>query len=152
FALAAKEVTVAQFLRFRKGHDYNKQYAPTREHPVNQVSWYDAAAYCNWLSEQEGLPEAEWCYEPNAQGQYTEGMRPKSGYLMRPGYRLRTEAEWEYACRAGALTARPFGETDELLGQYALYTKNSQDQGMQPPGQFKPNDWGLCDLLGNALE
>jgi formylglycine-generating enzyme required for sulfatase activity len=152
FALAAKEVTVAQFLSFRRNHAYNKQYAPSGEHPVNVVSWYDAAAYCNWLSGQEGIPEEEWCYEPNAKGDYAEGMRPKAGYLGRTGYRLPTEAEWEYACRAGALTARPYGETDELLGKYAWYATNSQTKEMLAPGQFKPNDWGFLDLLGNALE
>jgi hypothetical protein len=55
FALAAREVTVAEFLRFRTDHRYFKEYAPTEDCPVNEVSWYDAAAYCSWLSKQEGI-------------------------------------------------------------------------------------------------
>jgi formylglycine-generating enzyme required for sulfatase activity len=57
FALAAREVTVAEFLRFRKDHKYDKGFAPTEDCPVNKVSWYDAAAYCNWLSKQEGIAQ-----------------------------------------------------------------------------------------------
>src|SRR5262249_55411268 len=73
-------------------------------------------------------------------------------YLSLQGYRLPTEAEWEFACRAGALTSRSYGETEELLGKYAWYTKNSQDGAMLLPGSLKPNDLGLFDLYGNAVE
>src|SRR6202043_366575 len=101
YAIAAKEVTVEQFLRFRNDHAYAKHSTPTLDCPVNMVTWYDAVAYCNWLSDQEGL---ERCYEPNAQGAYAAGMKMKANYLQLTGYRLPTEAEWEYACRAQALT------------------------------------------------
>jgi formylglycine-generating enzyme required for sulfatase activity/tetratricopeptide (TPR) repeat protein len=148
FALAATPVTVEQFLRFRRGYEYVPSYTPTEDCPVHGVWWYLAAEYCNWLSKQEGLPEAQWCYEPNPDGQFASGMRLAPDYLKRTGYRLPTEAEWEYACRAGAVTARCYGEADDLLGEYARYEGNSQGRSW-PVGGRKPNDLGLFDLHGN---
>jgi formylglycine-generating enzyme required for sulfatase activity len=152
FAIAAKEVSVEQFLRFRKNYNYNKEYARSPDCPINTVSWYEAAEYCNWLSEQEGIPKEQWCYLPNEQGKYADGMKAAPDYLTRTGYRLPTEAEWEYCCRAGSLTARYYGETDDLLKKYAWYTKNSGDRCLLPGGALKPNDFGLFDMQGNALE
>jgi formylglycine-generating enzyme required for sulfatase activity len=79
-------------------------------------------------------------------------MKLKEGYLQLEGYRLPSEAEWEYACRAEAVTSRPYGEGEQLLGQYAWYAQNSLGRGMAPAGSLKPNDLGLFDMLGNALE
>jgi formylglycine-generating enzyme required for sulfatase activity len=110
------------------------------------TNWYEAAAYCNWLSSREGIAEDQWCYETNPQGQVT-GVKPN--YLNLTGYRLPTESEWEYACRAGALTSRYYGESDELLGKYAWFLRNAEDHSW-PVGSKKPNDLGLFDMHGNV--
>ncbi|MCS6852318.1 MAG: formylglycine-generating enzyme family protein [Gemmataceae bacterium] len=91
-------------------------------HPVLCITHHAAMEYCRWLSKRTGKV-----------------------------YRLPTEAEWEYACRAGAQTAYCFGDDPALLGDYAWYVKNSEDT-THPVGTKKPNRWGLCDMHGNVAE
>ena len=154
FAIAATPVTREQFLRFlpKFTHAEMRRY-PDPTCPIGGVVWYEAAAYCNWLSKQEGMPESEWCYEPlqdpNTDPEYKDGMKLARNYLQRKGYRLPTEAEMEYATRAGAVTSRYFGETEDLLPKYAWYLKNSQERTW-PVGGLKPNDLGLFDMQGNV--
>jgi formylglycine-generating enzyme required for sulfatase activity len=77
-------------------------------------------------------------------------------YQKRTGYRLPTEAEWEFACRAGAQSLWCFGEANaELAGHYAWWLGNARSEGDQrafPVGSLKPNDWGLFDMHGNVAE
>jgi formylglycine-generating enzyme required for sulfatase activity len=96
-------------------------------HPVECVSWEDAMAYIerlNSISEEKSL-----------------GRR----------YRLPTESEWEYACRAGSTSAYCFGEEESLLGDYAWYGSNSGSK-THPVGEKRPNAWGLHDMHGNVWE
>jgi len=96
--------------------------------PVEQVSWEECHT---WLEELNGLEE----------GRLPEGF----------GYRLPTEAEWEFACRAGSSTRFHFGEGDDQLREYAWYSGNSRSQS-HPVGEKKANDWGLHDMHGNVWE
>jgi formylglycine-generating enzyme required for sulfatase activity len=110
-----------------------------------------AAHYCNWLSEQEGEPRDQWCYVTNGVGGYAEGMSIPADVFHRTGYRLPTEAEWEYACRAGTVTSRYYGNSIDLLGEYAWYQANCKER-VWMCGRLLPNDLGLFDMLGNVLE
>ncbi len=150
FGVATREVTVEEFLRFRQNHPYNPQASPEPDCPISDVTWYQAAQFCRWLSEQEGFTDDECCFPP------IEEIGPQSvtlpaDYLDRPGYRLPTEAEWEYVTRAGTQTIRPFGNGDLFLPEYAWYQRNSENHA-HPVGLLKPNDWGLFDVLGNMTE
>lgn len=155
FALANREITVAQFRKFledpmvKTKHDYQKNRSPVDDGPMIGVTWFQAAQYCNWLSKREGIPPSEWCYPDLEEFHY--GMVLPKDYLSRQGYRLPTEAEWEYACRAGSATSRFFGCCEEMLREYAWSSRNSNTRTF-PCGQLKPNDLGLFDIYGNAME
>ena len=150
-ALAAREVTIAEFRRFRNEYIMTNDFARTDDCPVHLVSWYDAVAYCNWLSEQDGIPKEQWCYLPNDQGKYAEGMKVVPDILSRSGYRLPTSLEWEYACRAGSVTRWSIGEAEDLLTNYAWCVSNSLSR-LHPVATLRPNDFGLFDMHGNAWE
>jgi len=151
FRLSRYETTIAQFRAFvdeskyktdaessglggivrdRNGQDSQKPEYTWRDpavaqgdgYPVGQVSWRDADEFCKWLSRKENRT-----------------------------YRLPTEAEWDWACRAGSEGAYCFGDDVKELGDYAWYSDNSEGKS-HPVGQKKPNAWGLYDMHGNIAE
>jgi formylglycine-generating enzyme required for sulfatase activity len=124
--------------------EYERHHLPNPSHfkgptlPVEQVTWVQAAAYCNVRSRAEGLRP---CYnEDTAECNFDAD-----------GYRLPTEAEWEYACRAGTDGAYSFGGDPRKLGEHAWFADNAAKKTHQV-GQKKPNPWGLFDMHGNVAE
>ena len=143
FMMCKYQVTMKEYLEFSKstdthhpewmeeGSDYNIKTG-TNDHykdqnfnddsPIIGVSWDDAQAYCQWRSRKEGKT-----------------------------YRLPTEAEWEYSCRAGTTTKWSFGDNSSELDNYAWYDDNAKGK-VHPVGDKKPNPWGLYDMHGNVWE
>ena len=115
----------------------------TSKHPVESVSWIDAVRFCNKLSERHEVPS----YYKITKVKDDDVVTIRGGV----GYRLPTEAEWEYACRAGTKTTWHFGEKADDLKDHAWYAENSSDR-THPVGQKKPNAWGLYDMYGNVPE
>ena len=129
FWLGAHPVTVGQFRKFvaesqyEAGPRWRSEFpSQTDDHPVVCASWQDAKAFCVWLARREGNQ-----------------------------YRLPTEAEWEYACRAGTQTRYSFGDNESDLADHAWFDMNSSDQ-THAVGQKQPNAWGLSDMHGNAWQ
>ena len=147
FAVATREVTVAQFERFLASGPQARRpgaaIAPSAgaDCPVLGIDWMAAAAYCNWLSRRENL-------EPYY---VVQGMELSVPHPEGAGYRLPSESEWEYACRAGSKSARPYGASEAFLVDYAWFLSNASKRA-HPVGGLKPNDLGLFDILGNAFE
>ena len=141
FFLSDHEVTVGEYREFveKSGHEppilwgtkfryvksdlCNWNRSDTERHPVNCVSWFDAAAYIRWLNKRQ----EKW------------------------SYRLPTEAEWEYAARAGKMTKWPCGEAKQCVYEIAWFNENSK-KTTNPVKSKKPNSWGLYDMYGNVWE
>ena len=105
---------------------------------MERTQWTDAVRFCNRCSELEGLTP---CYD----------LARWECRFDADGYRLPTEAEWEVACRAGAVTARYYGRGRELLPRYGWFVKPVSERAW-PVGSLRPNDLGLFDALGNVAE
>jgi formylglycine-generating enzyme required for sulfatase activity len=135
FLMDQSEITQEVYQRVM-GTNPSRQKKP--KNPVEQVTWTAAVRFCNARSAQEGLKP---CYDTNRWGcDFSAG-----------GYRLPTEAEWEYACRAGSTTAYYFGDNPEDLKAFGWFEGNAQAQP-HPAAQRKPNAWGLYDMAGNVWE
>ena len=143
FWMGKYEVTNTEFRKFRPNHNsksFDFHYLNSNNQPVVYVSWIDAKAFARWLTQQHG-------------GQYE--------------FRLPTESEWEYACRAGTKTARFWGNNLDNACSYAniadrkakaewsYWTAHDCDDGhaaAAPVGSYRPNSFGLHDMLGNVWE
>jgi formylglycine-generating enzyme required for sulfatase activity len=113
----------------------------TDRHPVESVTWFEAVRFCNLLSEREGLRPFYVMQGGDVRVPDWDGT----------GYRLPTEAEWEYACRAGSRTRYSFGDDANGLSDHAWFVGNS-GMAPNPVGQKRPNPWGLHDMHGNMSE
>ncbi|MGW8178909.1 MAG: formylglycine-generating enzyme family protein [bacterium] len=111
---------------------------PGQNNPVEQIRWSDAVRYCNGRSRLEGLQP---CYD----------LENWNCDFTRNGYRLPTEAEWEYACRAGTKTPYFFGNDSKKLSSFAWFNENS-GQRPRPVGRKLPNSFGLLDMVGNVWQ
>lgn len=147
FAVATKEVSLRQYSLFRPASLDEADRQRSLDSPAGRVSLAEAMGYCRWLTEQEGLSENDMCYEVQSDG----SLQVHREWLTRTGYRLPTEAEWEFACRAGSTTRRNYGHNDEFLGSYGWYLATSDGQA-RPCGLLLPNDFGLFDMYGNVAE
>jgi len=129
FHLGRTEVTQGQWTEVMGTTPWKDKYGVREgdDYPAVNVNWEDAVEFCRKLSEKEGVE-----------------------------YRLPTEAEWEYACRAGTTTMYSFGDDESQLGEYAWYSKNTiffgKEEYAHIVGQKKPNKWGLYDMHGNVFE
>ena len=157
FAMFSLEVTQGQFESLM-GYNPSPLATCGMDCPIERVTWYEAAAYCNALSSADGFPA---CYTCTGTGVEVI-CEPAADYATPyecPGYRLPTEAEWEYAVRAGTTTATYNGDLDhieceepnDVLDSIAWFCGNSGST-LQEVGTRNPNSWGMYDMLGNALE
>lgn len=164
FELSATEVTITQYTNYLRdtgqihptsqrlkyrikpdGKSRSREFDLHVMCPAQQLTYYEAARFCNWLSSQEGFDP---CYEPNSKGEFASGMKFVKG---RTGFRLPTTREWEYACRAGSKMRWSCGDDRSAITTYARFFNNSSESSW-PVGSRAPNWFGFFDMHGNVWE
>ena len=138
FEMSVYEITQGQYKSVTGTSPSDNGHGVGDNYPVNMVSWWDAIKYCNALSVKSR-------YQPC----YNESTGDCD--FSKNGFRLPTEAEWEYACRAGSRTRYNLGDVISDLDRAGWYENNS-GYTSHPAGQKTPNAWGLYDMHGNVWE
>jgi formylglycine-generating enzyme required for sulfatase activity len=147
FRISSTEITQGQFLAVAGRNP--SIFADRLPHPVENVSWFDALDFCNRLSTRMDLsPRYRLTGVVASGGTITFAQVER---IEGTGFRLPTEAEWEYACRAGMQAAFHFGDSAMAAGEY-MWSRNNSDDSTHPVGAMSPNAWGLFDMHGNVWE
>lgn len=144
FEINRLEVTVWEWKEYCKKTKTALPKAPTwgwnDNYPITNITWFDAVKYCNWLSKQDGLKPAYTLAGPNVACDFTAN-----------GYRLPTEAEWEFAAKGGTKSKNTYFSGSDELNEVAWYVKNS-DRRPHAVGTKLPNELGIHDMSGNVWE
>lgn len=148
FAVAQTETTLAAFLRSRLPGELDSGASPLPECPAGNLDETAMMRFANWLSETEGLPAGDWCYEAGPDGT----LAPRKDFTARRAFRLPTWKEWLFAAAGGAVTDRPFGDGEDLLWSYLQMPEGARTPLTRPVRERRPNRFGLFDVLGNVAE
>jgi serine/threonine protein kinase/formylglycine-generating enzyme required for sulfatase activity len=144
--IADRAIPASLFRDFTNGPNADvKEAQRSEDRPQQNVTWYDAIRFCNWLSQAENRKP---CYTMESSVENGKNITSWTWNRQANGYRLPTEAEWEYACRAGTTTMFSFGDDGQLLPEYGIVLVNSK-RDTWPGATRLPNAWGLFDMHGN---
>jgi formylglycine-generating enzyme required for sulfatase activity len=151
FYICEMEMSQEQYRSLMGYIPSNLDDRPTQ--PVTALTWWDAVLCCNHMSKRDGRDTVYSYTSKIVSTERCDTIKNLTCDFSKNGYRLPTEAEWEYACRAGRNTDYFWGNDTASMGLYAWYSGNKpshEDYG--PVGTKLPNDWGLYDMLGNIAE
>ena len=158
FWMSPLEITYGEYCEFCREtkHDYpEREQNITNDYPVTNVSWYDAVEYCNWRSEKEGLTPCYTIRKDILDSSAVNGSDPYRWLIVfnreADGYRLPTEAEWEYAARGGLKNDNTKYAGSDFLDEVGWYTGTAKDT-FRKGGLKKPNGLLLFDMSGNLWE
>ncbi|MCB1063659.1 MAG: protein kinase [Verrucomicrobiae bacterium] len=147
FAIAAREITLEEYRRLRREHQYLENPATDPKAAVTALSWIESIEYAQFVSTSEGIPEEEWSYTKQGEYVYT----PVKEVAQKTGYRLPTQDEWHAANSSSNDVRWDFGSALSCATRYGWLAANAGDHA-QLTGAMFPNEQGLWDTLGNASE